>query len=182
LTSEAATDTKGRRHNTTAPPGLRPHRLLLALLGALCSVAAGAATLPKPEVIGSSWVYRTEGLYHNIRSDLITAIEGRGLVISYEAHLASMLRRTADATGAEKQVYDNAQSLLFCKADLTYELTARNPHNITLCPYAIAIYTLSAEPETVYLAIRAPELEQPDYAAIHQLLESIIAEALTWSW
>jgi hypothetical protein len=151
------------------------------LLAALATGTAAAA-LPKPEVIGSSWVYRTEGLYHNVRSDLIMAIEERGLVISYEAHLASMLRRTANATGATEQVYDNAQSLLFCKADLTYELTVRNPHNITLCPYSISIYTLSVEPGFVYLSIRAPELEQPDYAAIHQLLESIISDALSWSW
>jgi hypothetical protein len=166
-----------------SPGTARPtHTLLFLLLVGMLAPAVAAQPLPKPEVIGSSWVYRTEGLYHNVRADLVEAIEGRGLVISYEAHLASMLRRTANATGAEKQVYDNAESLLFCKADLTYELTARNPHNITLCPYAIAIYSLSADPETVYLAIRAPELEQADYAAIHQLLESIVAEALTWSW
>lgn len=144
------------------------------------SAALQAQVLPTPEVIGSSWVYRTEGLYHNVRDDLIGAIEDEGLVISYTAHLASMLTRTADATGADVQVYDNAQSLLFCKADLTYELTVRNPHNITLCPYSISIYTLKKEPDTVFLAIRSPELEQADYAAIHQLLEQIIAATLTW--
>ena len=153
------------------PPGLA----LLLVAGQL-----QAQALPKPEIIGSSWVYRTQGLYHNVRDDLISAIEDEGLVISYTAHLASMLRRTADATGAEVQVYDNAQSLLFCKADLTYELTVRNPHNITLCPYSISIYTLRETPDTVYLAIRSPDLEQPDYAAIHQLLEQIIAATLTW--
>lgn len=159
--------------------------LCLAVTYLACSLLSGpasAAALPKPEVIGSSWVYRTEGLYHNVRSDLVMAIEGRGLVISYEAHLASMLRRTAEATGATEQVYDNAESLLFCKSDLTYELTVRNPHNITLCPYSISIYSLAREPGTVYMSIRAPEMEQPDYAAIHQLLESIVAEALSWSW
>ncbi len=155
----------------------------LALSGLALLLLAGpvqAQALPKPEIIGSSWVYSTQGLYHNVRDDLIGAIEDEGLVISYTAHLASMLRRTADATGAEVQVYDNAQSLLFCKADLTYELTVRNPHNITLCPYSISIYTLREAPDTVYLAIRSPDLEQPDYAAIHQLLEQIIAATLTW--
>ena len=150
----------------------------LALL--LCGSGSSAQTLPKPEVIGSSWVYSTEGLYHNVREDLKNAIADEGLVISYTAHLASMLRRTADATGAVEQVYDNAQSFLFCKADLTYELTVRNPHNVTLCPYSISIYTLTEEPETVYLSIRSPELEQPDYAAVHQLLEQIIAATLNW--
>jgi uncharacterized protein (DUF302 family) len=150
-----------------------------AALG-LCSVPAYAEGLPKPEVIGSSWVYSVEAPFHNVRSDLAEAIEGRGLVISYEAHLASMLRRTSNATGAVEQVYDNAESLFFCKSDLTYELTVRNPHNATLCPYSIAVYSLTRDPQTVYLSIRAPEMEQPDYAAIHQLLESIIAETLAW--
>lgn len=125
-------------------------------------------------------MYQTEGQYHNVSADLVDAIEDRGMVVSYTAHLASMLQRTAAATGAIKQVYDNAQSLLFCKADLTYELTARNPHNITLCPYQISIYTLTDEPGSVFLAIRAPELSEPDYAAIHQLLEQVIADTIAW--
>jgi uncharacterized protein (DUF302 family) len=156
-------------------------------IAALCCLAGGvyalpghADALPKPQVIGSSWVYSTEGLYHNVREDLVSAIKDEGLVISYTAHLASMLRRTADATGAVKQVYDNAESLLFCSSELTYELTLSNPHNITLCPYSISIYTLSAKPDTVHLSIRAPELEQPDYAAAHQLLEQIISATLSW--
>ncbi len=154
--------------------------LLFGVLSLSGLTQADDFTLPTPEVIGSSWVYKTEGMYHNVRDDLITAIEDEGLVISYTAHLASMLRRTAEATGAVEQVYDNAQSLLFCKADLTYELTVRNPHNITLCPYSISIYTLRQNPEIVHLAIRSPELEQPDYAAIHQLLEQIIAATIAW--
>lgn len=146
----------------------------------LLSINTSAQTLPKPRVIGSSWVYSTVGLYHNVREDLVQAIQNEGLVISYTAHLASMLRRTADATGASTQVYDNAESLLFCSSELTYELTLHNPHNITLCPYSISIYSLNADPDTVHLSIRAPELEQADYAAVHQLLEQIIAATLTW--
>lgn len=176
------TDRRPRLPRRSAHSALR-WRFLLTLLGICAAGLAGpsrAETLPQPEVIGSSWVYSAQGLYHNVRSDLVAAIENRGLVISYVAHTASMLRRTANATGATVQVYDNAESILFCKADLTYELTARNPHNITLCPYGISIYTLRREPGIVFLSIRAPELEQADYAAIHQLLESIISETLSW--
>lgn len=153
---------------------------LLALTLCFFGAQASAQTLPTPRVIGSSWVYSTPGLYHNVREDLVQAIQNEGLVISYTAHLASMLRRTADATGASTQVYDNAESLLFCSSELTYELTLHNPHNITLCPYSISIYSLNADPGNVLLSIRAPELEQADYAAVHQLLEQIIAATLTW--
>lgn len=153
---------------------------LLALTLCFFGAQASAQILPKPQVVGSSWVYSTPGLYHNVREDLVQAIEDEGLVISYTAHLASMLRRTAEATGASTQVYDNAESLLFCSSELTYELTLNNPHNITLCPYSISIYSLNADPDNVLLSIRAPELEQADYAAVHQLLEQIIAATLTW--
>ncbi|MFT7289034.1 MAG: hypothetical protein ACI87W_003161 [Halieaceae bacterium] len=155
-------------------------RLSALLLMALCAGPLAAQSLAQPEVIGSSWVYRTQGLYHNVKTDLVDAIENEGLVISYTAHLASMLRRTAKATGASQQVYENAESVLFCKADLTYELTVRNPHNLTLCPYSISIYALTREPGTVFLSIRAPEMEQADYAAIHQLLEHIVSATLAW--
>ncbi|WP_439102822.1 hypothetical protein [Congregibacter sp.] len=161
--------------------GLTPITALIVFCALLLfGSPGGAQSLPKPQIVGSSWIYKTEGLYHNVRDDLVLAIQGEGLVISYTAHLASMLQRTADATGAQKQVYENAESLLFCSAELTYELTLSNPHNITLCPYSISIYTLSADPDTVHLSIRAPELEQPDYAAVHQLLEQIIAATLSW--
>lgn len=146
----------------------------------LAGAQSSAQLLPTPEVVGSSWVYKTPGLYHNVRDDLVQAIQDEGLVISYTAHLASMLTRTAEATGAKVQVYENAESLLFCSAELTYELTLNNPHNITLCPYSISIYTLTTDLDNVHLSIRAPELEQADYAAVHQLLEQIIAATLTW--
>ncbi|WOJ97199.1 hypothetical protein R0137_01170 [Congregibacter brevis] len=146
----------------------------------LAGAQSSAQLLSTPEVVGSSWVYKTPGLYHNVREDLVQAIQDEGLVISYTAHLASMLTRTAEATGAKVQVYENAESLLFCSAELTYELTLNNPHNITLCPYSISIYTLLTDLDNVYLSIRAPELEQADYAAVHQLLEQIIAATLTW--
>lgn len=149
---------------------------------ALCwgSALAWTQTLPKPQVIGSSWVYTTSGEYHNVRDDLVQAIEDEGLVISYTAHLANMLRRTANATGATKQVYENAETLMFCSAELTYDLTLHNPHNITLCPYSISIYTLSDDPSEVLLSIPAPPIDQADYAAVHQLLEQIIAATLIW--
>jgi uncharacterized protein (DUF302 family) len=142
--------------------------------------AAVADPLPKPEVIGGAWVYRSEGLFHNVKADLEDAITARGIVVSYVAHAASMLTRTAGAVGAVTRVYDNAEIMLFCKADLTYELTSANPHNLVLCPYGISIYTLADDPGTVFISIRRPDLEVAAYAGIHQLLEAIVADTLSW--
>jgi len=87
----------------------------------------------QPIKSGAAWVYSTQGEYHNIKQDLVDAIESYGMVVSYTAHAAAMLERTAGAVGAIKKVYDFADILLFCKANTTYDLTLANPHNIVLC-------------------------------------------------
>lgn len=150
------------------------------MLGLGLAGPAFSQPLPQPEIIAESWVYAVRAPYTAVRDDLRRSIEEQGLVVSYNAELASMLRRTANATGAQREVYANAESMLFCSAALTYELTLSNPHNATLCPYSIAVYSLREEPGTVYLAIPAPALSVPGYAAIHQLLETIIAQTLSW--
>ncbi len=146
----------------------------------LLSSAVSAQSLPQPKTSGAALVYSTEGNFHNLRSDLVDAIESRGLVISYTAHAANMLERTAEAVGALTKAYQDADILLFCKADLTYHLTIANPHNLVLCPYSISIYTLANKPQTVYLSIRRPDLQVAEYASIHSLLEAIIADTLSW--
>jgi uncharacterized protein (DUF302 family) len=160
---------------------IKINRYLLAMLClSLLSSAVSAQSLPQPKTSGAALVYSTEGAYHNLRSDLVDAIASRGLVISYTAHAANMLERTAEAVGALAKAYDNADILLFCKADLTYRLTIANPHNLVLCPYSISIYTLANKPQTVYLSIRRPDLQVAEYASIHSLLEAIIADTLSW--
>ena len=149
------------------------------LLLSFCVTAEEHET-PTPKVIGAAWVYSTAGDYLDVKADLVDAIESRGIVISYTAHAASMLQRTASAVGALGKAYDHADILLFCKADLAYSLTIKNPHNISLCPYSIAIYTLASDWETVFLSIRAPDPRVPEYAPIQKLLEDIIGETLAW--
>jgi hypothetical protein len=133
---------------------------------------------PQAEINGGAWVYSTSGEYHNVRDDLVDAIESYGMVVSYTAHTAAMLERTAEAVGAIKKVYAFADTLLFCKADLTYKLTLANPHNLVLCPYAIAVYSLRDDKDTIYISFRKPDLHVPEYAAVHQLLEDIVLEVI----
>jgi hypothetical protein len=141
------------------------------------SVTADSAK-PRAEIKGGAWVYSTTGEYHNVRDDLVDAIESYGMVVSYTAHTAAMLERTAEAVGAIKKVYAFADTLLFCKADLTYKLTLANPHNLVLCPYAIAVYSLRDDKDTIYISFRKPDLHVPEYAAVHQLLEDIVLEVI----
>ena len=157
----------------------------LRLLLTLCLALSGALVHaeeppPQPNVIGAAWVYTVTGEYEDVKTDLVAAIESRGIVISYVAHAASMLQRTSDAVGAVGKAFDRADILLFCKADLTYQLTIKNPHNLVLCPYSVSVYTLAGDWEHVYLGIRAPEQNVPEYAAVHQLLVDIVNETISW--
>ena len=152
----------------------------LLLFSASHAVSAPEWTPLQFRIEGPSWVYPTRGDYMDVRADLVDAIESRGLVVSYIAHTASMLQRTADAVGAIESTYSYGDTLLFCSADLTHKLTAANPHHMPLCPYSISVYSLAGEPGVVYLAIRAPDKDVPAYAAIHELLEGIIYDTVNW--
>ena len=154
-------------------------RFFLLLLITLCP-SVNAADSATHVVSGGSWVYKASGDFHDVKADLVDAIESRGIVISYTAHAANMLQRTADAVGALSRAYDNADILLFCKADLTYDLTIKNPHNLSMCPYSVSVYTLTKDLDTVYLSIRAPDPNVPEYGPIHELLVEIVQETLDW--
>jgi uncharacterized protein (DUF302 family) len=160
--------------------GRRRALVLGGLLALLAGLAAGgplvAATAP--EAHGPALVWKAEGPYEDVKADLVDAIEGRGLVISYVSHASAMLERTAEAVEGARKVYDEAEILLFCKADLSHRLVGSSPHNIVLCPYAIAIYTLAGKPDTVYLAIRKPYQDEPAYEPVSRLLEGIIQETV----
>lgn len=155
-------------------PFQRLGRVLLLVTG-LLSTAAWASG---PEKHGPALVWTTEGPFEDVKQDLVDAIEGRGLVISYVSHASDMLERTTEAVEGARKVYGEAEILLFCKADLSHRLVGKSPHNIVLCPYAIAIYTLAGQPDVVHLAIREPYTGEPAYTPVAQLLEDIIGETV----
>ena len=150
----------------------------------LITVISLTACAQQPESNSSSEqasyvkTYSTESSFDDAKDDLLMAIEGHGLVVSYTSHAQEMLDRTAEVAGVTTPVYDRAEIILFCKADLSHKLVAANPHNIVLCPYAIAIYTLHQKPETVYLSFREPEASEATTKPIRQLLVDIIEEVI----
>ncbi len=161
----------------------RLNRISLVFAVLVCSMLSIPATSQgssrqQPLKTDVAWVYSTKGEYNNVRQDVVDAIESYGLVVSYTAHAAAMFERTAGAVGAIKRVYDFADILLFCKADISYQLTLADPHNLVMCPYTIAVYSLRDEKHKVYISFREPDLDIPDYAAVHQLLEDIVSEVV----
>lgn len=128
----------------------------------------------QPEKSGVAWVYAVGGEFEEVRDNLVETIEAEGMVISYVSHAQAMLSRTAITLGVEKNTYGDAEVLLFCQAAKAHYLTAENPHNLILCPYSAAVYTLAGEGDRVYLAIRKPEPDVPEYDDIHQMLHNLI--------
>lgn len=123
-------------------------------------------------------VFSTEAEFQDAKDDLLEAIEENGLVISYTSHAKTMLENTADVSGINKAVYNDAEILLFCKADLSHKLVAGNPHNIVLCPYSIAIYVLKAEPERVYLSYRKVESSDAEVMALTKPIEELLIKII----
>lgn len=151
----------------------RKYLIGLALLACITGLFA-----QESQSIGSAIVTTTDKSFKDARESLVFAIEGRGLVISYVSHASDMLSRTAEAVGVSDPVYDQAEILLFCKADLSHTLVAENPHDLVLCPYGIAVYTLAGNPDQAFYSYRNPVGTSDAYQPVVELLNSIIEEAL----
>lgn len=143
-------------------------RRFLLLAGLMLSV---------PTVHADAWMEKkkTTASFEDTREAVVTAIESRGLVINYTAHIGSMLERTGVDLGASRRIFDQAQIIEFCSARLSRQIMELDPHHIVLCPFAISVYTLPGEPGT-WVAYRLPvgaaaELVEP-------LLKSIAVEAM----
>jgi uncharacterized protein (DUF302 family) len=126
---------------------LRP--LVLATLTACCTLALAAD--PSPLV-----TYSKKARFEDVRDDLKTAIEGKGLVIDYQSHINSMLERTGKDVGSARKLYVDAQSFVFCSAALSRKTMEADPANVALCPYAISVYTTLQQPDTTHVAYKRP--------------------------
>lgn len=123
------------------------------------------------------------GEFEDVKARVILSIEGRGLVVNYTARVSDMLQRTGKDIGRSVRVYARAEVLEFCSARLSRDTMEADPRNIVFCPYAIAIYTLPHEPESVYVAYRKPAARgsaqsMAALGAVGKLLDEIVREAL----
>ena len=149
-----------------------------------CSVMLLIATFPAvagqpimPEKIGPAWVWHVDAAFDDVADSLRFAIEERGLVITYTSHVHDMLDRTA-VSGIDGSVYHQAEILFFCKVGASHALVRANPHNIVLCPFSIAVYSLQGAPERTYLSFRAPYADEKMVEPIRQLQQAIIEQTI----
>lgn len=126
-------------------------------------------------------VFKTEGAFEEIRSNVEMAITGRGMLISNVLHISEMLERTAADTGFGKKLYTVAESFEFCSISVTYKMSGAHPANMASCPLTISVYVTPDDPSHVYLAYRRPNFlgDAADAEkALTALLDGIVREAL----
>jgi uncharacterized protein (DUF302 family) len=127
-------------------------------------------------------LHTVDGVFEDVRMDIEMAITDRGMVINNVSHIGNMLARTGKDLGAGKQIFQKAEALEFCSSTVSRRMMETDPHNIVFCPYIIAIYTLPAESNKVYVAFRRPlpvgsAESRQSLVAVEKLLDEIIAEA-----
>jgi uncharacterized protein (DUF302 family) len=151
--------------------------LVVTLLTVLCMAAQSAD--PHPVV-----VYSKKVKFEDVRDDLKSAIEGRGLVIDYQSYVNRMLERTGKDVGSSRKLYADAQAFVFCSATLSRKTMEADPSNVSMCPYTMVVYATAQEPEKVYVTYRRPW--RPDGSAaskaslkeVESLLDGLAREAL----
>ncbi len=154
-------------------------RMTLALL-----VLTGFIALPfRVEAASSVAVHSTQGKFEEVKERVVMAIENRGMVLNYTAHVGIMLERTGKDVGRPRQIYTHAEALEFCSAALSRKTMEADAHNIAYCPYSIAVYVLPQEPDKVYvtyrrLAMNGSVRSIKALGAVEKLLEDIVLEAL----
>ncbi|RUA20212.1 MAG: hypothetical protein DSZ16_03240 [Candidatus Thioglobus sp.] len=112
--------------------------------------------------------------FEDVNDQLLQEITGRGMVISYTSHADVMLQRTSKQIDPQYQTYNNALIHLFCSAKLSHPMTKETPHMLAGCPFAIAIYQTTDQPNSVFISYRRTQLKE--YQPIIKLMSDIIKE------
>lgn len=155
--------------------GLAPV-LAVALAGAAFS-SAHAGSVPEGVT-----TYEVSGAFEDVRFELENAIVNRGLVIDYVSHIGDMLERTGEDVGSGTQIFTEAQSMLFCSANLSRKAMEADAYNIAYCPYAVFVFETPENPGTVtvgyrHLAETGSEETKTAIGNVNALLEEIVSEA-----
>ncbi|MFM9883409.1 MAG: hypothetical protein ACKVQT_10310 [Burkholderiales bacterium] len=100
--------------------------------------------------------YTKQGKFEQVRDDLKTAIESRGLVIDYQAFVNRMLERTGKDIGSARRLYTGAEAFAFCSAALSRKTMEADPANMSQCPYSIVVYATAQVPDQVVVSYRRP--------------------------
>jgi uncharacterized protein (DUF302 family) len=111
--------------------------------------------------------------YDEVKMDLESAIEGRGLKIGAIGDLGDMLKRTQADAGQGAIVYKAAHYYQFCSAVLAHRLAAADPVNIGHCPFLVFSYETAAAPGEIVVGYRS--VTRTGSAATRAVLDDVEA-------
>ena len=157
-----------------------PDRLLPALV---CTLAL--ALTPGLSRAGSGYaVYESQAPFEDVLDALKLAIEERGMFINNLMHLSQMLERTGKDLGDERPIYARAESVEFCSAVLSREMTREDPARLVNCPFIVSVYSLPDRPGTTFVAHREIPQDQvagsAAMAKVAAMLKDVAAAAASW--
>jgi len=151
---------------------IRTALLTLALLPPMALAEGGYA------------VHESEAAFDDVMDGLKLAIQERGMYINNVMHMGEMLERTGKDLGKDEKIYERAESVEFCSAVLSREMTGEDPARIVNCPFIISVYTLPAEPDRTFVVYREVPRDQidssPVMAKIAGMLEAVAGAAVAW--
>lgn len=127
-------------------------------------------------------LFKAHGSYQEVRDQVQSAIEGKGLKTNTTHKIADMLDRTGKDLGKTKRVYENAEQFDFCSADVSRRMMEADPHAIAMCPYLISVYKLPKD-KHVYIAYRKPAVTKNPalkkaLADVEKMMNEIIKDAM----
>lgn len=129
-------------------------------------VLASAWISPRVATAGGYAVYKSEAGFDDVMEALKLAIEERGMYINNIMHLGEMLERTGKDLGMDTPLYGRAESIEFCSAVLSREMTSEDPARIVNCPFIISVYTLPDQAGTTFIAHREIPQDQVEGSAV----------------
>ena len=118
-------------------------------------IIVAVALLCSPALVFAAEAYtvlfKAQGTFTEVRNQVESAIEGKGLKINHSNKIAEMLERTGKDLGATKQVYVDGEQFEFCSARISRNMMEADPHAIAMCPYIVSVYTIPND-KNVYIA------------------------------
>ena len=127
--------------------------------------------------------YSKEGKFEDVRDDLKTAIQNRGLVIDHTSHIHNMLERTGKDIGQTAKVFKDAEAFSFCSATVSRNHHGSRPAQHRLLP--VHHYGVRNREGTREGLCRLPpaqpvgsEASKASLKAVHDLLDGIAREAI----
>jgi uncharacterized protein (DUF302 family) len=147
----------------------------LAILGTFAPLAVAG---------GGYAVYQSGAAFDDVLEGLKLAIEERGMYINNVMHLSEMLDRTGKDLGQDQPIYARAESIEFCSAVLSREMTTEDPSRLVNCPFIISVYTLPDQAGTTYVVHREIPEDQVAGSAvmarISTMLKEVAGAAAAW--